>query len=126
MDWWDVLPVNDEIRVMCTPAQHFSGRGMFDRGRTLWCGFALLDPNGSIYYSGDTGYGDFFREIAEKIGPIRLAFLPIGAYKPQWFMSPIHTSPADALKIHEEIGSPKSIGMHYGTFPLADDGMDDP
>jgi L-ascorbate metabolism protein UlaG (beta-lactamase superfamily) len=126
MDWWNEEAYNEEITIMCTPAQHFSGRGMFDRDRTLWSGFALLSEKGSIYYSGDTGYGDFFSEIAEKIYPIRLAFLPIGAYKPRWFMGPIHTSPEDALRIHREISSPVSIGMHYGTFPLADDSEHDP
>ena len=126
MDWWDELNINADMEVVCTPAQHFSGRGMFDRDRTLWCGYAIKTRKGSIYYSGDTGYGDFFSEIARKIAPIRLSFLPIGAFKPEWFMSPIHTSPRDALRIHKEINSPVSIAMHYGTFPLADDGQHEP
>lgn len=126
MDWWDEVKIDTGLTVLCTPAQHFSGRGMFDRDRTLWSGFALQTEKGSIYYSGDTGYGEFFYEIAERIAPVRVAFLPIGAYKPAWFMSPIHTSPADAVNIHQIINSPKSIGMHFGTFPLADDGMEDP
>ncbi len=126
MDWWDELTTSGGLKLVCTPAQHFSGRGMFDRDKTLWSGFALKTEKGSIYYSGDTGYGDFFSEIAEKLAPIRLSFLPIGAYKPSWFMSPIHTSPADAVKIHKILQSPKSIGMHFGTFPLADDGQYDP
>jgi len=126
MDWWGRLKYNEEVSVLCTPAQHFSGRGMFDRDRTLWCGFALMVKSGNIYYSGDTGYGNFFGKIGEEVSPLRLAFLPIGAFKPEWFMSVIHTSPADAVRIHQEIRSPLSIGMHYGTFPLADDGMDDP
>lgn len=126
MDWWDELSIDQGLSLLCTPAQHFSGRGMFDRDRTLWCGFALQTEKGSIYYSGDTGYGDFFNEIAHRISPVRLSFLPIGAYKPQWFMSSIHTSPEDAVRIHQIIKSPKSIGMHFGTFPLADDGMLEP
>jgi len=126
MDWWDELTTSNGLKLVCTPAQHFSGRGMFDRDKTLWSGFALMTEKGSIYYSGDTGYGDFFTEIAEKLAPVRLSFLPIGAYKPSWFMSPIHTSPADAVKIHRILQSPKSIGMHFGTFPLADDGQYDP
>ena len=85
-----------------------------------------MTEKGSIYYSGDTGYGEFFEDIARRISPLRLAFLPIGAYKPSWFMSSIHTSPADAVKIHQILKSPRSIGMHFGTFPLADDGMNDP
>jgi len=126
MDWWDELTTSNGLKLICTPAQHFSGRGMFDRDRTLWSGFALRTENGSIYYSGDTGYGEFFNEIAERLSPIRLSFLPIGAYKPQWFMSPIHTSPADAVNIHKILQSSQSIGMHFGTFPLADDGMEEP
>jgi L-ascorbate metabolism protein UlaG (beta-lactamase superfamily) len=126
MDWWDEVEIEPGLSVLCTPAQHFSGRGMFDRDRTLWAGFALKTAKGSIYYSGDTGYDEFFNEIAKRISPVRLAFLPIGAFKPAWFMSPIHTSPQDAVRIHKILGSPKSIGMHFGTFPLADDGMDEP
>jgi L-ascorbate metabolism protein UlaG (beta-lactamase superfamily) len=126
MDWWDELQIGDDISIICTPAQHFSGRGMFDRNKTLWCGFALQTASGAIYYSGDTGYGGFFKDIAMRIGPLRLAFIPIGAYKPEWFMAPIHTSPEDALKVFQDIGSPPSIGMHFGTFPLADDAMNEP
>jgi L-ascorbate metabolism protein UlaG (beta-lactamase superfamily) len=126
MDWWDEAIIDAGMKLICTPAQHFSGRGMFDRDRTLWSGFALMTEQGSIYYSGDTGFGEFFNDIAARIAPVRLAFLPIGAYKPEWFMSVIHTSPADAVKIHQVLKSPQSIGMHFGTFPLADDGMEDP
>jgi L-ascorbate metabolism protein UlaG (beta-lactamase superfamily) len=126
MDWWDEISIDSGLSLICTPAQHFSGRGMFDRDRTLWAGFALRTDKGSIYYSGDTGYGDFFRQIADRISPIRLSFLPIGAYKPEWFMSPIHTSPEDAFRIHQIIKSRKTIAMHFGTFPLADDGMEEP
>lgn len=126
MDWWDEIVLSNGSQLLCTPAKHFSGRGMFDRFRTLWSGFAIQTGKGSIYYSGDTGFGDFFNEIADRIRPVRLAFLPIGAYKPQWFMSSIHTSPADAVKIHQILQSAQSIGMHFGTFPLADDGMAEP
>ena len=126
MDWWDEAELAHNLKLICTPAQHFSGRGMFDRDKTLWSGFALMTEKGSIYYSGDTGFGEFFSEIAAKLAPVRLAFLPIGAYKPLWFMSVIHTSPSDAVEIHKILNSPKSIGMHFGTFPLADDGMEEP
>jgi L-ascorbate metabolism protein UlaG (beta-lactamase superfamily) len=125
MDWWGETEIEQGLSLICTPAQHFSGRGMFDRDRTLWSGFALKTDKGSIYYSGDTGYGDFFKEIAQRLSPIRLSFLPIGAFKPEWFMSSIHTSPDDAVRIHQILKSPQSIGMHFGTFPLADDGMNE-
>ncbi len=126
MDWWDESKFNADLKILCTPAQHFSGRGMYDRDRTLWSGFAMLTGNGNIYYTGDTGYGDFFNEIRAKIAPVRLSFIPIGAYKPAWFMGPIHTGPAEAIRIHQEMESQLSIAMHFGTFPLADDSENDP
>jgi L-ascorbate metabolism protein UlaG (beta-lactamase superfamily) len=125
MDWWDERPIAEDLQLICTPAQHFSGRGMFDRDRTLWAGFAIKSSAGTVYFAGDSGYGDFFREIGRRAGPVILSLLPIGAYKPQWFMAPIHTSPEDAVRIHLEMGSQMSVGTHFGTFPLADDGMDD-
>lgn len=126
-DWWDEVPLSDSLSVQLVPAQHFSGRGMFDRDATLWCGYVIKRAGGNIYFAGDTGYNDqTFKEIKEKSDPIAVALLPIGAYKPQWFMSPIHTSPSDAVKIHLDIDPDVSIGMHYGTFPLADDGQQDP
>jgi L-ascorbate metabolism protein UlaG (beta-lactamase superfamily) len=126
MDWWDELPLKEGISLIATPARHFSGRGMFDRDTTLWCGFAIKSKQGSIFFAGDTGYASFFNKLTEKTGPVKVSLLPIGAYKPEWFMAPIHTSPADTARIHLEIGSELSIGTHFGTFPLADDGMTDP
>ncbi|MGM9506431.1 MBL fold metallo-hydrolase [Larkinella sp. GY13] len=127
MDWNDSLAYNDSTKIHCVPAQHFSGRGMFDRDATLWCGF-LIDSQaaGKLYFVGDTGYGPFFRKIGEQFGPIRLALIPIGAFRPTWFMSPIHCSPAEAVRIHDDIRSQQSVAIHYGTFPLADDGENEP
>lgn len=127
MDWWQELPINDEVTIQAVPAQHFSGRGLLDRDATLWCGYVLKTSRGNIYFAGDTGYNEHtFREIRERSGSMRVALLPIGAYKPEWFMSPIHTSPGQAVRIHLDAGSDLSIGMHFGTFPLADDGLEDP
>ncbi len=123
MDWWDELPHNDELRIQCVPAQHFSARGMFDRDATLWGGFVLKTAKGHLYFCGDSGYGDFFREIGARSGPFRLALIPIGAYLPRWFMSPIHVDPDQAVQIHLDVQAQTSVAMHYGTFPLADDGM---
>jgi L-ascorbate metabolism protein UlaG (beta-lactamase superfamily) len=127
MDWNDFLAYNDSTTIHCVPAQHFSGRGIFDRDATLWCGF-LIDSRvaGKLYFVGDTGYGPFFKKIGEQFGPIRLALIPIGAFRPTWFMSPIHCSPAQAVRIHDDIRSQQSVAIHYGTFPLADDGENEP
>ena len=123
LDWWQEVNINGKVALASVPAQHFSGRGMFDRDATLWCGYVIEQDAGNIYFAGDTGYGNFFKRIGEKYAPIKLALIPIGAYLPRWFMAPIHVSPAEAVKIHQDIHASKSVAMHFGTFPLADDGM---
>src|SRR5581483_2971720 len=92
LDWRQSTRVGP-VTVTAVPAQHFSARGLFDRNRTLWCGFVLDGPGGRAYFAGDTGFGPFLDEIAARCAPMRLALLPIGAYKPAWFMSPVHMSP---------------------------------
>lgn len=123
LDWWQNHRLNEKLALTAVPARHFSGRGLFDRDKTLWCGYVLHTGLGNIYFAGDTGYGDFFREIGRKFGPIRTSFIPIGAYKPRWFMEAIHISPEEAVKVHQEVQSEQSFAMHFGTFPMADDGM---
>jgi len=127
LDWWQMTDINDRLKVQAVPAQHFSGRGMFDRDATLWCGYVLHREGDNIYFAGDTGYNpDTFKEIGERCAFISIALVPIGAYKPEWFMSPIHCSPAEAVKIHQDIRTKISIATHFGTFALADDGEDEP
>lgn len=126
MDWWQTLSLTQTLQLVCVPAQHFSGRGLFDRNQTLWCGFVLQTQVGNLFFAGDTGYGEIFKTIAQKYSPMRVSLLPIGAFKPEWFMSPIHISPKQAVQIHQEVSSQLSIASHYGTFPLADDGFTDP
>lgn len=120
LDWWS--EIKHQITITAVPAQHFSGRGFFDRDRSLWCGYILEFDGRKLYFAGDSGYGDFFKEIGKR-GPMDLSLIPVGAYLPKWFMSPIHVSPGEAVKIHQDVKSKKSIAMHFGTFPLADDGM---
>lgn len=125
-DWWDEFAVERDIKIQLVPAQHFSGRGFLDRDASLWCGYVIKTGAGNIYFAGDTGYNEkTFKEIGSRCGPMRVSMLPVGAYKPAWFMSPIHAGPAEAVKIHLEVRSRTSIGMHYGTFALADDGYAD-
>jgi L-ascorbate metabolism protein UlaG (beta-lactamase superfamily) len=127
LDWWQTERINTSLEVQAVPAQHFSGRGTFDRDATLWSGFVIKRPGGNIYFVGDTGYNDTtFKEIGERCSPISVAFVPIGAYKPEWFMSPIHCSPEEAVKIHQDVRAQLSIADHFGTFALADDGEDEP
>jgi L-ascorbate metabolism protein UlaG (beta-lactamase superfamily) len=126
LDWWHSILVDDGFSIHAVPAQHFSGRGLFDRNKTLWAGFVLEVDGGNIYFAGDTGLGNFFNEIGERFYPLRLALFPIGAYKPEWFMSPVHTSPPEGLQIVEQVNARFGIPIHFGTFPLADDGQFDP
>jgi len=126
MDWWDDATLSQGIQLTAVPAQHFSGRGILDKDATLWCGYTMHAPNANIYFAGDTGYGGFVKTIAEKSGPIDIALLPIGAYKPNWFMSPVHTSPSEAVKMHIDLQAQTSIPIHFGTFQLADDGLSEP
>jgi L-ascorbate metabolism protein UlaG (beta-lactamase superfamily) len=127
LDWWDQTTLFDMIKVTAVPAQHFSGRGSLDRDATLWCGYTIETGSGKIYFAGDTGYNDVtFKEIGKRVGDLKVSIIPIGAYKPRWFMSPIHADPEEAVKIHVDTKSPVSIASHFGTFPLADDGYEDP
>lgn len=127
MDWWSENMMNNQVELAAVPAQHFSGRGMFDRDATLWVGFILRIKQGNIYFAADTGYNDeTFKEIGKRFSPIILSIIPIGAYEPRWFMRPIHCSPNEAVKIHKDVQSRLSVGSHFGTFPLADEGREQP
>ena len=125
LDWGEARMVGNTT-IYCVPAVHFSARNAFDRNRTLWCGYVIESSGGPVYFAGDTAFGDHFAQIRHRFGVPRLSFLPIGAYQPRWFMSPVHMSPEEALKAHEILASRATIGIHHGTFQLADDGIDTP
>lgn len=130
-DWWDrrlvqVRGPGDPVEVHFVPAQHWSSRTSFDRNLSLWGGFFIRWTRGSIYYSGDTGFGGHFKAIRERIGSPDLAILPIGAYEPRWFMREQHMNPDDAVKAHLELRAAASLGVHWGTFQLTDEGYEDP
>ncbi len=127
LDWWGIHEVNQDVRIHCVPARHFSGRGTVDRNTTLWSGFVLETSGGNIYFAADTGYDDLiFKQIGVTFGQMRASIIPIGAYMPRWFMSPVHVDPEQAVMIHQDVRSQKSLGIHWGTFRLADEGMYDP
>jgi L-ascorbate metabolism protein UlaG (beta-lactamase superfamily) len=124
-DWWGQLEL-DSLDITLTPAQHFSARGPFDRNRALWGGFRIQSGSAQLYFAGDTGYGPFFRDISQRLGPTDLALLPIGAYEPRWFMKDIHMNPAEAVQAHIDLGAARSLAMHYGTFQLTPEAIDEP
>lgn len=126
LDWWQSHQVNEETRVTATPAQHFSSRSLFDRDRALWAGFVIEHGRTKIYFAGDSGYEKHFKEIPRRLGPIDLAMLPIGAYEPRWFMQPVHMNPEEAVQAHLDVASRQSLAMHFGTFHLTNEGIDEP
>jgi L-ascorbate metabolism protein UlaG (beta-lactamase superfamily) len=125
MDWGESLRLA-KTTIHSVPALHFSARGLFDRNRTLWCGYAIEGADSIIYFAGDTGFGDHFARIRERFGAPRLALLPIGAYQPRWFMSPVHMGPDEAVEAHKILEAKTSLAIHHGTFQLADEGIDTP
>jgi L-ascorbate metabolism protein UlaG (beta-lactamase superfamily) len=125
IDWWETTSAAP-LPVTLAPAQHFSARGPFDRNRALWGGFLIEAGGQRILHAGDSGYGPHFREIASRLGPIDLALLPIGAYEPRWFMKDIHMNPAEAVQAHLDLAARQSLAMHFGTFQLTPEGIDEP
>ncbi|HZA97695.1 MAG TPA: MBL fold metallo-hydrolase, partial [Gemmatimonadales bacterium] len=125
LDWWQTSRAAP-LRVTVTPAQHFSARTLFDRNRALWGGFLIETGGRRVYHTGDSGYGPHFREISARLGPIDLALIPIGAYEPRWFMRDIHMNPAEAVQAHLDLGARQSVAMHFGTFQLTPEGIDQP
>lgn len=114
------------LRVHAVPVQHFSGRGLFDRNKRLWAGYVLEADDLRVFFAGDTGYSRDFAEIGARFAPVDLALIPIGAYAPRDFMKPVHVTPEEAVRIHQDIGARASIGMHWGTFRLTPEPMDEP
>ncbi len=127
MDWGERLraPGCEALELSCLPARHMSHRGPLDQGRTLWAAFALRGSRHAVYFAGDTGYGRHFGAAARAAGPFDLALLPIGAFRPRWFMRPVHMGPHDALRALDDLGAGAAMAIHFGTFRLADDGRDE-
>lgn len=133
LDWWQSAPVEApvETTVTCLPAQHFSARGLGDRGRTLWCSWSFASGERRIFFAGDTAYHPEFRPIGERCGPFDLLMLPIGAYEPRWFMRTVHMNPPEAMRAYVELtgkdaGRVAMLPIHWGTFRLTDESMLEP
>ncbi len=125
LDWWQSITIG-ENRLTATPARHFAARWLNDRNQTLWTGFMLEHRGGKIYFAGDTGYTRFFTEIRNRLGSPDIALLPIGAYEPRWFMQVVHMNPADAVQAFLDLKPAVAIGMHFGTFQLTAEAIDQP
>ena len=114
------------IEFICTPAQHFSGRNPFGQNSTLWASWVLRGPQHSFYFGGDSGYFPGYPEIGDAYGPFDAVALPIGSYKPRWFMSPVHMDPAEAVQAYLDLKGRIFIPIHWGTFQLSDEPLDEP
>jgi L-ascorbate metabolism protein UlaG (beta-lactamase superfamily) len=125
LDWWKKSE-HMGLTFNFTPTQHFTRRGLFNTNEVLWGGWVVEYPTFRFYFAGDTGYSPDFREIGRRHGPIDLAAIPIGAYEPRWFMGAMHVNPEEAVKIHQDVGARYSVAMHWGTFQLTDETIDDP
>lgn len=141
LDWWESTSVPVSVRssmgassnaapmlkVDVVPAHHWSSRSPFDRNASLWGGFVLTMADGwKFYYSGDTGYSDSLKQIGDRLGPFDDAALPIGAYEPRWFMAAQHTNPDEAVKLFKDLRIKRAMGVHWGTFELTDESLDQP
>jgi L-ascorbate metabolism protein UlaG (beta-lactamase superfamily) len=126
LDWWDERHFGDTLKITFVPAQHFSARGLFDRRKSLWGGYVIERRGRRVYFGGDSGYASHFADITTRLGAPDIAMLGIGAYEPRWFMQPIHMNPAEAVRAHRDLGSRHSIGMHFGTFQLTAEAIDQP
>ena len=112
--------------VHAVPVQHWTSRSPWDRNQVLWAGWVLEHPDFRFFFAGDTGYSQDFQDLAKAFPSFDLAALPIGAYDPRWFMKAAHINPEEAVRIHQDIRARYSVGMHWGTFQLTDEPMDEP
>ncbi len=132
LDWWDEA-IAGEATVACVPARHFSARTPWNRDQTLWAGWTVSADGWRALFAGDTAYHPEFGGIAARYGPFDLVLLPVGAYEPRWFMGSVHMNPDDALAAYEDLCAahpdtvpPAMLPIHWGTFRLTDEPVDEP
>jgi N-acyl-phosphatidylethanolamine-hydrolysing phospholipase D len=124
-DWWKSID-HKGFEITFTPVQHWSKRSLFDRNKSLWGGWFFKHKDYSFYHAGDTGYSKDFIDTKIKLGSPKYAFIPIGAYDPEWFMAESHVNPEDAVQIMLDLEAEKSFGMHWATFVLTDEDTIEP
>lgn len=125
LDWWQSLEFKS-VRIHCVPAQHFSGRGITDHHQRLWAGWVVEGKDRKFFHAGDTGYFSGFQEIGERLGPIDLAAVPIGAYEPPSIMRFVHMNPEEAVQAARDVRARRVVAMHWGTFDLTDEPLQEP
>lgn len=116
MDWWNKIKISD-VEITFVPSRHFSGRGLFDRGESLWGGFTFISPRMRVYWSGDSGYGPHFKEIGEKLGPFDWAFVECGQYNKLWHA--IHMYPEESVQAAIDARADRAVPIHWGGFTLS-------
>ncbi|MDB4848843.1 MBL fold metallo-hydrolase, partial [Gammaproteobacteria bacterium] len=124
-DWWESIK-HKGFLITFTPVQHWSKRSLFDRNKSLWGGWFFKHKDYSLYHAGDTGYSKDFIDTKIKLGSPKYAFIPIGAYDPEWFMAESHVNPEDAVQIMLDLEAEKAFGMHWATFVLTDEDTIEP
>jgi N-acyl-phosphatidylethanolamine-hydrolysing phospholipase D len=125
LDWWQSRRVQG-LTVTCLPAQHFSGRTLWDRNQRLWSAWAVAGDTKRIFFAGDTGYYEVFKEIGYRLGPFDLAAVPIGAYLPRAIMQMTHLTPEEALQLFADIQGQRFVAIHWGTFDLTEEPIEEP
>ena len=125
LDWGQSHNINN-IKFIAEPSQHWGKRTLFDAFERLWASW-VIEANGKrIFFAGDTGYAPHFKDIGERYGQFELALIPIGAYEPRWFMKSYHVNPEESVKLHQDLNAKYSVAMHWGTFILTDEPLDEP
>ncbi len=124
LDWWEEAPIGEALRVVATPARHFSGRGVGDRNRTLWSSFAIVGPRHRVFFSGDTGTFSGLAEIGARLGPFDVTLVDVGAYGAHW--PDVHMTPEEAVAAHQAVRGELLVPIHWATFNLSTHGWTEP